>query len=87
MEALIERLRALLRENVIAGFQPPHENVGLAKGMLPWVIFPFNGGPSSTHYTLDDLERHISVLEDFGPVNFVLGGGNMCRYSHGACEA
>lgn len=62
-----ERLSALLAEGKIQMWQAPHKNFGLAGGLTPWVIVPYNFGPASTFNSDADLEAAVKRLETFGP--------------------
>lgn len=65
-----DRLRALKNRQIIADWNAPSPNHGLAGGLLPWVIMPISEGPASLYHSERDLVLAIEVLEKFGPINF-----------------
>lgn len=64
---VIDRLETLKRSGVIAGFEAPHPNRGLAGGTLPWVVMPADEGPASLYDTDTALEQAVAEMETFGP--------------------
>jgi hypothetical protein len=69
-QSIIARLDRLKLRGIIAGWEAPHPNHGIAGGMLPWVVMPATEGPASLYDTERDLSLALDLLERFGPTEF-----------------